>query len=88
MSTKIINTQNQDQEAVIIVQFDNGDLDALREIKKKWNFKDLESVLRFGLAVLTISENGRLFHEKADGKSLRFEPMEDLIEKKEFALKN
>ena len=63
------------------VEFNNGDLDALRNIKKKWKFKDLEGALRFGLAVLTMADNGKLFHEKENGKTERFEPMDDLIEK-------
>ncbi len=78
MATKIIKHEDG---VLLQVEFNNGDLKALNDIKDKWHFKDLEGVLRFGLAVLTISEDGKLFHEKKDGKTERFEPMDDLIEK-------
>lgn len=77
MATQVIKNEKD----VLQVEFNNGDLNALNEIKNKWRFKDLESVLRFGLAVLTIAESGKLFHEKTDGKTERFEPMDDLVEK-------
>lgn len=38
----------------------NGDWKALKEITKKWNFKDEVAALRFALAVLTEAEDGTL----------------------------
>lgn len=38
----------------------NGDWEALKEITKKWNFKDEANALRFALAVLTEAEDGTL----------------------------
>ena len=43
-----------------IVKIYNGDWEALKEITKKWNFKDETSALRFALAVLTQAEDGTL----------------------------
>jgi hypothetical protein len=79
MATKVTTLDSNKAEKVN-VEFNNGDLEALRDIKKKWHFKDLESVLRFGLAVLTIAEKGKLFHEKTNGKMERLDPMDDLVE--------
>lgn len=38
----------------------NGDWEALKEITKKWGFKDETSALRFALAVLTKANSGKL----------------------------
>lgn len=38
----------------------NGDWEALKEVTKKWHFKDEASALRFALAVLAKAEDGTL----------------------------
>ena len=80
MATRVITTDNIDQANSITVEFNNGDLEALKNIKSKWKFKDLESALRFGLAVLTITEKGKLLHETENDKIEKLSPTHDLIE--------
>lgn len=53
-TTQIEGTEGQ------IVKIYNGDWKALKEITKKWRFKDETSALRFALAVLTQAEDGTL----------------------------
>lgn len=52
--TQIENTDGQ------VVEIYNGDWEALKNLTKKWNFKDEVSALRFALAVLTEAEDGTL----------------------------
>ncbi len=75
MATNIL--ENNSDHAVI--EMTNGDLQALNAIKEKYNFKDIDGVIRFSLAVLTISQKGKLFHETPEGKTEWFEPMDDLV---------
>lgn len=63
------------------IDINNGDLSALHEIMKKWNFKDKESALRFGIAILTMTEKGSLYQGKSDGSKLALQPAEALINK-------
>lgn len=79
MATKV-TTLDLDKAHKLDVEFNNGDLQALRDIKEKWHFKDLESALRFGIAVLTIAEKGKLFHKKTSGKIESLDPIDDLLE--------
>ena len=77
MATRII----KEEDKLLTVEFNNGDLEALRKIKVKWKFKDLESALRFGLAVLTIAAKDKIYHEKENGLSERIEPTHHLMER-------
>lgn len=51
------------------LEVDNGDLQALKEVIEKYNFKDEEAALRFGLIVLlSADENNNIFVERGDQK--------------------
>ncbi len=73
MATKIV----QEGDTSLTIEYNNGDLAALREIKEKWNFKDLESVLRFGLAVLAETKEGVLCKQEADTSITVLRPTQD-----------
>lgn len=60
MATEVIIENN----AGLLVEFNRGDLNALKEIKESWKFKNFESALRFGLAVLKMSSPDNLYINK------------------------
>lgn len=66
----------------ILLEVNNGDLEALGTIRKKWNFKDEESVLRFALAVLIQAEDNAVSVKTKDGKSTSLRPSDSLLEPK------
>ncbi len=57
----------------------NGDLRALNQIKIKWGFKDNESILRFAIAALTLTEDGDLYADHKDGTRRLLKPAEELL---------
>jgi hypothetical protein len=48
------NTEGDEtnQEEKILIEINNGHLKALKRIAEKWDFKDIISVLQYGIAVL------------------------------------
>ncbi len=61
------------------ITINNGDLRALNQIKEKWHFKDKESILRFAIAALTLTEDGYLYAEQKDGTKRILKPAEELL---------
>ena len=61
--------KTQTTETQTNFEVDNGDLQALKEVIQKYNFKDEEAALRFGLVVLlNADENNNIFVERGDQK--------------------
>lgn len=75
MATKILSTTTDDS---LQLEINNGDLQALKKIKDKWNFNSIESVVRFAIAVLDITEQGTLCEDKNGNKRL-LKPTDELI---------
>ncbi len=73
----IIKTKENNDDLQLIIN--NGDLRALNQIKSKWGFKDNESILRFAIAALTLTEDGYLYAEQKDGTKRILKPAEDLL---------
>lgn len=69
---------NDDQLGTRTVEISNGDLQALNKINDEWNFKDIESALRYAVAVLSIAKDKKLFYEKEDGEKVTIEPADSL----------
>jgi len=74
----IIKTQENHDDLQLIIN--NGDLRALNQIKEKWGFKDSESILRFAIAALTLTDDGYLYAEHKDGSRRMLKPAEELLE--------
>jgi len=64
------------------VEINNGDLIALSKILQEWDFKDIESALRYGVAVLSIAKDKKLFYEKENGEKVLIEPADSLRNEK------
>jgi hypothetical protein len=69
-------------EHSITLSFDNGDLQALKDVIGKFNFKDEEAALRFALFVLLKSEdNGVTVTE--GGNPTRYVPSQSSLKEEE-----
>lgn len=77
----IIKRTLQD-EGKIVLEIDNGDLEALRQIEKDWKFTDESSVLRFALAVLTKAQDKAVYVDE-NGKKVALSPADSLLKQKE-----
>ena len=73
----IIKTKEDHDDLELTIK--NGDLRALNQIKAKWGFKDNESILRFAIAALTLTEDGNLYAEQKDGARRILKPADDLL---------
>ena len=69
---------SDDQQGTRTVEISNGDLLALNKIIDEWDFKDIESALRYAVAVLSIAKDKKLFYEKEDGEKVTIEPADSL----------
>jgi hypothetical protein len=65
-------------QGAIDVQINNGDLQALTKITDEWDFKDIESALRYAVAVLSIAKDRKLFYETDEGDKRVIEPADSL----------
>lgn len=78
MAVKII--ENSDPSKIIL-EIDNGDKEKLEQALEKWNFKDHQSLLRFAVSVLLLTEDHTLWINK-DGNHKEIQPSDDLINSK------
>ena len=49
------------KDGKLFLEIDNGDLDKMEEVLKKWNFKDEQSFWRFSLSILIETEDKALW---------------------------
>lgn len=57
---------------------DNGDLDKLDQALNKWSFKDYQSLIRFSVSLLLITED-KSISIKMKGLQKEVQPVADLI---------
>lgn len=80
MAFKEIKTTEEKSSDGVIFDVNNGDLNAIREIKSKWGFKSEADVLRYALAVIRQAENKVVYIDK-DGSKIGLTPSEELVVK-------
>jgi hypothetical protein len=68
-----------DSSTEMLLTVNNGDLVALRDVAKKFSFRDEESVLRFALAVLSRSATRSLTITDKDGQRVSLNPSAELL---------
>lgn len=73
-----LNAEQRQELDEMMLKINNGDLVALKEIQQKWRFKNIESILRFAIAVLVQAEKQRVFID-TQGKPTALEPTETLL---------
>lgn len=81
MALKMISSD--EKKGTRIVEISNGDLIALKEINEEWDFKDIESALRYAIAVLSIAKDKKLYYEDKDGEKLTIQPADSLRREKD-----
>ena len=65
-------------ESKITLEIDNGDKEKLEKVLEKWNFKDHQSLFRFAISILYLTEDNTLWiNEK--GEPNKIQPSDDLI---------
>lgn len=74
----IVKISEDDAQGSRNVEINNGDLVALNKIINEWDFKDVESALRYAVAVLAIAKDKKLFYENATGDKVTIEPADSL----------
>lgn len=74
----IIKVSEDTAKGARTVEINNGDLQALTKIINEWDFKDVESALRYAVAVLSIAKDKKLFYEKDNGEKVTIEPADSL----------
>jgi len=50
-----------DEKEKLCLEIDNGELYSIKEVIKKWNFKDIQSFLRFSVSLLLKTERPVLY---------------------------
>lgn len=76
---RIPGTEKDDQ---LGLEFNNGDYQALKSVVKMWGFKDVESAIRFGVAILIKGADTKQIHVKdSSGEKVTIEPADSLLKK-------
>lgn len=73
-----INRDPSSTDQLLKLDFNNGDLEALRSTAQRLGFRNEESMLRFALAVMAQSEGRIVYVEKSD-KKIGLQPSADLL---------
>lgn len=73
-------TNNQEINAIEL-KIDNGDFRALNQIKESYGFRDVESVLKFAIAIFMLA-NGTPVHVETNGELKPYVPTEALLEQR------
>lgn len=82
MAIKRQNNHDADIDSLeeLDLKIDNGDLKALKEIIKKFEFKSPEAVLRYALAIFSITDKASIEVTKK-GDKVTVNPSQDLLNK-------
>ena len=54
MAVKEIHSEN---ENILDLRFDNGDVSKLNEVIQRWGFKDYQSFFRFVISIMLVTED-------------------------------
>lgn len=70
------DTKNPDN--TLTLHIDNGDLSKLDEVLRKWSFKDYQSLFRFAISVLILTDD-KAISIKMNGLEKSITPARDLL---------
>lgn len=79
MATVVNRDMSEPDKPKLTITIDNGDLVGLDKAIKEWDFKDEESLLKFCIAVLVSSTQGKLFTTDENGKKVGLSPADHLL---------
>ncbi len=66
------------ENSKLILEVDNGDLEKLDQCMERWSFKDHQSMLRFAMSILLVTEDQSIWI-KSGGKQDAIAPIRDLL---------
>lgn len=69
--------KSKTEQGKLILEIDNGDLEKLTQSMTKWSFKDHQSLLRFAISVLLVTEDHSLWIRQ-NGQQQPIAPAKDL----------
>lgn len=62
----------------LVLEIDNGDQDKLGQCMEKWSFKDHQSLLRFAMSILLVTEERSLWI-KTEGRQQAIAPAKEYL---------
>ena len=68
----------KDDDKLLILEVDKGDLSNMQDVIKRWNLKDEEALWRFCLSFLLATQDRTLWI-KEDGHAIRITPADHLL---------
>lgn len=74
----VVRKVDNTDDTKIDLEINNGDYQALRAAKEKFNLADEEAVLRYALAVLTQSKTDTLYIDDGTGTKVGLQPSDSL----------
>lgn len=74
MSVKV----KEESSNKLVLEFDNGDLNKMKDVIEKWGFKDHQSYLRFAVSVFLLNE-ARYIGIVENGIENHVAPIKDLL---------
>ena len=72
---------SKETDGELLLKLSDGDLAAIKTIKKKWGFRYEADIIRFALAVLIKADSASIVIE-GGGKKQKFSPAESLLKDK------
>lgn len=70
--------KSSSSESKLTLDIDNGDLSKLTEVMDKWKFKDHQSMLRFAISIMLLTEDKKLWMQ-SKGEQTQIVPADDLV---------
>lgn len=74
----IVRKPDASDDQKLGLEINNGDYQALKKIKDKFNFVDEEAALRFALAVLSQTAGDTVYIEDSAGSKVGLQPSDSL----------
>jgi hypothetical protein len=70
--------RSRQEGSKLLVEIDNGDLEKLGQCMSKWSFKDHQSLLRFAMSILLVTEENSLWI-KTEGRQQAITPAKEYL---------
>ncbi|MFC1700739.1 hypothetical protein ACFLZ0_01200 [Patescibacteria group bacterium] len=75
---KIDNKNSKPETKKITLEFNNGELNAIQEILRQYNFVDEQALMRFAFFILLETEDNAIYIKK-NGSKVQIEPSEKTV---------
>jgi hypothetical protein len=72
--------KSKEENGKLVLEIDNGELSKLKDVMKRWSFKDHQALMRFCISLLYLSEEQSV-SIKMDGIQQPLAPSSDLLKR-------